>query len=49
MQKLLLNRRINNMINTNVFDVTMSSNLVNVGDSNDDALWDNLIKDIKNI
>lgn len=44
-----INDRINNMINTNVFDVTMSSNLVNVGDSNDDALWDNLIKDIKNI
>lgn len=44
-----INDRINNAINTDTFDVTMQSQLVNVGDYNDDVLWNKLIQDIKNI
>lgn len=44
-----INDKINNMINTNTFDVTMLSKAVNSGDINYNNVWNNLIQDIKNI
>ena len=44
-----INDSINNIINNDIFDVTLISEKVAVGDYPDDVLWDNLIEDIKNI
>ena len=44
-----INDSINNIINNDIFDVTLISKKVAVGDYPDDVLWDNLIEDIKNI
>ena len=39
----------NYILNNDIFDVTLISKKVAVGDYPDDVLWDNLIEDIKNI
>ena len=44
-----INDKLNNIINTSKFDVSLIAKEIKPGQVNDDLLWKNLIKDIENI
>ena len=44
-----INDKLNNIINTSKFDVSLIAEEIRPGQVNDDLLWKNLIKDIENI
>ena len=44
-----INDKLNNIVNTDTFDVNLIAQEIKPGQLNDDLLWKNLIKDIENI
>lgn len=44
-----INDKLNNIVNTSKFDVSLIAEEIRPGQINDDLLWKNLIKDIENI